>query len=169
MTITQFDHLGIVVGDLDAAVTHYRTLFRVTREDIFYDEHLADGETPERLKIAFVRIGPMYVELIEPGDSGPMRDFLETRGGGIHHVALTSDNVREDWQRHESLREQVGLIDKQPNVDAHGASYWFLHPRANQRVLFEVQSEWARTDADDMTPVRPTPDWSRELGNEASA
>ena len=54
------------------------------------NEETSDPETtPGRAKLAFLHLGSVKLELIEPVD-GPStwRDFLEQHGQGIHHIAF---------------------------------------------------------------------------------
>lgn len=165
------DHIGILVGDLDAAVAHYRDLFRIPGEDDFvergYRNELPAGGV-QVLDVAFVKTANIYFELFTPVSDGPLRDLHGTRGDGIHHVAMRCDDVRAEWRRHDERRAEFGLIDGIPNVDSNGCSYWFLHPRRNYGVLIEPQAAWVRTSVADFTQVEATPDWKKELGVNAS-
>jgi methylmalonyl-CoA/ethylmalonyl-CoA epimerase len=119
------------------------------------------------MHFALFPVGEVYFELIEPVSEGPMKKFLERTGGGFHHLGITSNDLREDWKRHDGEREALGVVGEQPRVDQYDVSYWFLHPKRNYRVMFEVDAAWAKTSRSDMTPIEPTPDWKSELGSPA--
>jgi methylmalonyl-CoA/ethylmalonyl-CoA epimerase len=163
VAITKFDHIGIVVDDLDAALEHYKKLFAIDERTLIYerdyDDVDPDSGAVDVMHFALFPVGEVYLELIEPVSDGPMKKFLERTGGGFHHLGITSDNLREEWRDHESKRDEIGVVGDRPRVDQYDVSYWFLHPKRNYGVLFEVDAAWAKTSASDMTPIEPTPDW----------
>ena len=164
MAITKFDHIGIVVNDLDEALEHYRQLFPVDDRHLIYERDYKDIDpetgSEDIMHFALLPVGEVYLELIEPVSEGPMRSFLEARGPGVHHLAMTTNDVRGEWARHSGKATAVGVVGDRPRVDQYDVSYWFLHPKNNYGVLWEVDSAWAKTSASDMTPIEPTPDWS---------
>ena len=169
MAISKFDHIGIVVEDLDAALEHFRTLFDVDDRRLIYERDYQDINNDTGLvdvmHFCLFPVGQVWFELVEPASDGPMRTFLERTGGGVHHIAITSDNVREDWRKHTAEGSELGVVNDKPRVDQYDVSYWFLHPKKNHGVLFEVDTEWAKTSASDMTPIEPTPDRNSELAH----
>jgi methylmalonyl-CoA epimerase len=167
VSIVKFDHIAIVVDDLDAALEHYRKLFDIDSAGLIYerdyDDVDADTGNTDVMHFALFPVGQVYLELIEPVSDGPMKRFLESTGGGLHHIGITTDDLRAEWKKHAKVREDIGVIGERPRVDQYDVSYWFLHPKANHRVLWEVDAAWAKTSASDMTPIEPTPDWPAEL------
>lgn len=171
MPISKFDHIGIVVADLDRALDHFRTLFDVDDRRLIYERDYSDvnrdtGEV-DVMHYCLFPVGQVWFELIEPASDGPMRTFLERTGGGVHHVAITANDIKEEWSKQSSMREDLGVVGEKPRIDHYGVSYWFLHPKKNHGVLFEVDCEWAKTSVSDMTPVDPSPDWEAELATAA--
>lgn len=173
MGITKFDHIAIVVGDLDAALAHYKLLFDVSDSALIYerdyDDVDADTGAVDVMHFALFPVGQVYLELIEPVSEGPMKRFLDSTGGGVHHIAITTDNLQNEWTKHTGDRKTLGVIGDRPRVDQYDVSYWFLHPKANYGVLWEVDAAWAKTSASDMTPIEPTPDWATLLAAGVSA
>lgn len=172
MSIYKFDHFAIVVEDLDAALEHFRNLFDFPDEDLIYERDYDDVDPDsgdvDVMHFALFPVGEVYLELIEPVSDGPMKGFLEKTGGGFHHMGVTTNDLREEWGKHSAGRQELGLIGDRPRVDQYNVTYWFLHPKQNQGVLWEVDAAWAKTSASDMTPVYPTPDWSSEDGGQDS-
>jgi methylmalonyl-CoA/ethylmalonyl-CoA epimerase len=166
MAITKFDHIALIVDDLDESLAHFRRLFDFRDDELIYERDYEDIDPDTGLvdvmHTCLFPVGEVYFELIEPVSDGPMKEFLERTGGGLHHLGITSNNLREEWSRH--AREDVGVIGDKPRVDKFNVSYWFLHPKKNRRVLFEVDAAWAKTSVSDMTPIEPTPDWDGEIG-----
>jgi methylmalonyl-CoA/ethylmalonyl-CoA epimerase len=130
MKPTQIEHIGIAVSDLKTAVRFY--------EDIFGLECYAIEEVAEqKVRTAFFRIGQTKIELIESTDpDGPIGKFIEKRGEGIHHIALSVENVNSALQEIE--KKGVQLIDKQSRKGAEGLSIGFLHPKSTFGVLTEL-------------------------------
>lgn len=163
MTIVTIDHIAVIVDDIDAALSHFRQVFDVADKDLVYHRNYRDVDPDTGAMdvhhIASIRVGKTFLELTEPVSDGPLKDFLERTGGGVHHIGITSDGIVSDWRRHAALRETIGLIDSRPRVDEHGVSYWFLHPKKNYRTLLEVDAAWQKTSAGEMTPVETPPAW----------
>lgn len=165
MAITKFDHIALIVDDLDAALEHFRKIFDFRDDQMIYERDYRDVD-PETGSIdvmhaALFPVGEVYFELVEPVSDGPMKKFLERTGGGVHHIGITSDDIRAEWKRHNE--KAVGVVGDKPRVDKFDESYWFLHPKRNYGVLFEVDAAWVKTSASDMTPIEPTPDWDTEV------
>jgi methylmalonyl-CoA/ethylmalonyl-CoA epimerase len=166
MSIQKFDHIGIVVDDLDAALDHFRTIFEIGDEQLVYERDYDDvdpdtGEV-DVMHFALFPVGEVYLELIEPLSEGPVKAFLERTGGGVHHLGITSGDIRGEWKLHSEHRDKLGVLGNKPRVDQYNVSYWFLHPKRNYNTLFEVDAAWAKTSVSDMTPIEPTPDWAAE-------
>jgi methylmalonyl-CoA epimerase len=157
LTLAKFDHIAIVVPDLDQALSHFKLIFDIDDRDVIYhrDYRDVDPETGEAdvHHFAFFPVGETYLELTQPVSDGALKDFLVRTGGGVHHVGLTSDDIAGDWSKHRAQRHELGLIDSRPRIDQYGVSYWFLHPKRNHRVLLEVDAAWTKTSASQMTPI----------------
>jgi methylmalonyl-CoA epimerase len=122
-------HVAVVVRSLDAALTFYRDLLGLELETVM--------DIPsDRVRIAFLPIGEVKVELVEPTDdtTGVAR-FLESRGEGFHHVCFEVDNLAESLLRLEI--DGVELIDTAPRRGAEGPVA-FIHPRSCYGVLVEL-------------------------------
>ncbi len=83
------DHVGIVVREIDASLPLYvETLgFRT----------FADEVLPEvGVRVIYLSGGPpgsTTLQLIEPTGPGPLRDFLEAEGDGLHHICLAVADI----------------------------------------------------------------------------
>jgi methylmalonyl-CoA/ethylmalonyl-CoA epimerase len=136
MTIGPVHHVAVVVRSIDEALPRYRALFGWRPEDeprVF---------AAQRVRLCFLATGPepaARVELIEPIDteSGVAR-FLATRGEGLHHVCLRSDDLPADLDRLAAAEAE--LIDREPREGAHG-EVAFIHPRTLNGVLWELLTQ----------------------------
>jgi methylmalonyl-CoA epimerase len=135
MTVGQIDHVAVVVRSIEASLPRYRALFGWQPEAeprIFANQ---------RVKLCFLPSGPppaAKLELVEPIDeeSGIAR-FLATRGEGLHHVCLVTDDLPAELERLAAAEAE--LIDQEPRPGAHG-DVAFIHPRTLNGVLWELLS-----------------------------
>ncbi len=88
--------LALVVPDLDAAVEQWWKLFGIGPWSFYtYGRPLAmkmsyHGEQVEyKMRLALTSLGPLRIELIEPGE-GPTvyADFVREHGYGVHHFGV---------------------------------------------------------------------------------
>jgi methylmalonyl-CoA/ethylmalonyl-CoA epimerase len=131
--LTQIDHVGIAVSDLDEAVEHYRRTFGI---EPTHRERMEDQGVEEVL----FAVGESYVQLLGAfGPRTPVGRFLERRGPGVHHVAYRVDSVAGAL---EDLRARgVPLVDDEPRAGSRGTRIAFVHPRAMGGVLVELVEE----------------------------
>lgn len=93
--------IGIVVADRDRTAQLLTSLFGIGPFRLVEWPDRADSkyyyrgvEEQVRIKQAFVQLGDVEVELIQPleGRSG-YKDFLDQTGGGIHHVLFEVPDI----------------------------------------------------------------------------
>ncbi len=128
--IRKIDHIAIAVRDIDEAAEFFAETLGLTLGGI---EEVAEQKT----KVAFIQIGEVRIELVQPMvPDSPVGKFIDKRGEGIHHIALSTDAVEDDLK---ALADKgVRLIDKKPKTGAHGAKIAFLHPKSSHGVLTEL-------------------------------
>ena len=90
--LSSLRHVGFVIRSMEEAIAFYEKMgigpFKIFEPE--YHEKSYLGRTGNfRMKVAIAPFGPIEIELIEPlaGES-VYNQFLEERGGGIHHVAF---------------------------------------------------------------------------------
>ena len=95
-------HVGIVVRDAAASAAAYAALAGVAAPAV----EAAGGDEPAR--VARLRLANVAVDLIEPTGppGGAWRDFLDTRGQGVHHLALRTGGAAERID----LSARLGLL-----------------------------------------------------------
>ena len=128
--IKKVDHIAVVVKNLDEALQLYDNLFGAKPSKI---------ETlPEQgVKAALLSMAEGgEIELLEPIDpQSGVGKFLETRGEGIHHICLETDNVDQELSTLADKGAQ--LIDKQGRPGLAGR-VGFKHPKSTKGVLIEL-------------------------------
>jgi len=123
------DHIGIVVAKITDALPHWRTALG--------EPASAPEEVPGMgVKVAFLGDGETHVELVEPVSPGSaVSKFLESRGGGLHHMAFAVPDV--DAALREVAARGGRLIDRQARPGARGRKVGFAHPTAFGGILVE--------------------------------
>lgn len=96
--------IGIVVRDIEQTAKDYAAFLGVpTPEITLTDEYeiaqttLNGQPTRARTKQAFFDIGPCtQIELLEPdGEASTWREFLDSQGEGVHHIAFQVDGMEK--------------------------------------------------------------------------
>ena len=133
MNLTQIDHVGIAVVDLDASVVAYERTLGVAP---VVRERVEDQGVEEVL----FPVGSSYVQLLGAlGPSTPVGRFLASRGPGLHHVAYRVDHVEAALA--ELRAGGVRLIDEHGRPGSRGTTIAFVHPSAMGGVLVELVQE----------------------------
>jgi methylmalonyl-CoA epimerase len=123
-------HLGVAVADLDEAIATYERLFGATLE---HRAPIAD----QGVEAASVLVGGSRFELVTPtGEDTPVGRFLARRGPGMHHVAISTSDLRATLDRLDAAGAHV--IDKTPRYGLFGLEFAFVHPDSVHGVLTEV-------------------------------
>jgi methylmalonyl-CoA/ethylmalonyl-CoA epimerase len=129
--IKKIDHIGIAVKSLDIALYTYKKIYGL--EAIKIERHESTN-----LKIAFIRVGEVLIELLEPIEPGVGRigQFIEEKGEGFHHIAFRVEDLNHAMNRLSQI--EVPLRDKEPRDGADGSRIAFIDPISTQNVLTEL-------------------------------
>jgi methylmalonyl-CoA epimerase len=131
--LTDIDHVGIAVEDLDAAVAQHVRLFGV--EPVHRERVEAQG-----VEEVLFAVGTSFIQLLGAlGPDTPVGRFLASRGPGVHHVAYRVDDVAAALDRLRA--EGVRLIDEEPRPGSRGTTIAFAHPSGMGGVLVELVQE----------------------------
>ena len=126
----KIDHIGIAVRSLAEAAKVYEDVvgLRVSGYDEVEDQHV---------RVAMLPVGDSRIELLEPTDAqSPIEKFMAKRGEGLHHIALSVDNIEEALARFKAAGAR--LIDDVPRPGAHNTRIAFIHPSTTHGVLLEL-------------------------------
>jgi methylmalonyl-CoA/ethylmalonyl-CoA epimerase len=128
--ITKIDHIGIAVKNIEEALPLYR--------DILGLKNIRIEEVPEqKVRIAMVKVGEVKIELLEAlGPDSPIAKFIASKGEGVHHLALCTDNIRGALHRLKS--SGLRLIHEKPCPRGTEYEIAFVHPHSTRRVLIEL-------------------------------
>jgi methylmalonyl-CoA epimerase len=137
-TVQRLDHVAIAVRDVDAGVARYRALFGA--EVVAREENLT--MQGNRMSAAYLKVGDGLVVLdgaVDPG--GFLARFIDRRGEGLHHIAVTVDDLDAYVRELEAQgvriphREQLGPLRREI----------LLSPKDTCGVVVQV-IEWKEKD-----------------------
>lgn len=122
------DHIAIAVNNVEEALKNYQKILKV--------DHLEIEEVPnEKVRVAMLMLEDTRIELMEPtAPDSPISKFLQDRGEGIHHIAITADSIVEDVERAKSQGMRM-LGDLR--TGSYGRRITFIHPKSLNGVLTE--------------------------------
>jgi methylmalonyl-CoA/ethylmalonyl-CoA epimerase len=128
--VDSIDHIGIAVNSLAEAIPAFATLLGQNPS--------GNEEVPsEGVRVAFFGDGPGRLELLEPlGAESPVARFLDKHGPGVHHVCLTTPDLRVTLA--EAQAAGMEILEPPIREGAHGTRVAFLHPRSTSGVLIEL-------------------------------
>jgi methylmalonyl-CoA/ethylmalonyl-CoA epimerase len=128
--ITGLEHIGVAVNKIDEALEVFEKTLGLKLE------RKATVEA-QKMKIAFLHVGNVKIELLEPIDKeGTIGKFLEKRGEGIHHMAFRVTNIEGTLQ--QLKQKGISLIDENPRKGVECSKVAFLHPKSTRNVLIEL-------------------------------
>ncbi|MDW0240275.1 MAG: methylmalonyl-CoA epimerase [Nitrososphaeraceae archaeon] len=122
------DHVAIAVNNVAEALKNYEKILKIDKVDI-------EDVPTERVKVAILKLQDTRIELMEPtADDSPIKKFLTDRGEGIHHIAITADDIENDVERAiANGTRMLGNI----RTGSYGRKITFIHPKSMNGVLTE--------------------------------
>ena len=131
--LTDIDHVGIAVRDLDATVAWYQQMFGAT---VAHRERIESDGVDE----ALIKVADSYIQLLTPySDSSPLAKYMEKNGEGIHHVGY---RVADCGEVLEHVKDQgARVVDEHPRTGSRGTTVAFLHPKTAFGTLIELVEE----------------------------
>jgi methylmalonyl-CoA epimerase len=125
---TRVDHISIVVEDFESAYEFYANTLGL--EVLKVEESELHG-----VKAAFLRVGDMMIEIIQPLGEGAIADFMKRRGPGFHHLAF---EVKDLPDALEEVSDAGLRVIGEPKPGIHGGRISFLHPKSTQGAMIEL-------------------------------
>ena len=131
--LTELDHVGIAVRDLDTVVEWYEKMFGAT---VAHRERIESDGVDE----ALIKVADSYIQLLTPyTDESPLAKFMERNGEGLHHVGYRVDDCGEVL---DAVKEQgARVVDEHPRTGSRGTTVAFLHPKTSFGTLIELVEE----------------------------
>jgi methylmalonyl-CoA epimerase len=131
--LTNIDHVGIAVHDLDAVVAWYEKMFGA---EVMHRERIESDGVDE----ALIKVADSYIQLLTPyTDTSPLAKYMERNGEGIHHVGY---RVADCGEVLDSVKAQgARVVDEHPRTGSRGTTVAFLHPKTAFGTLIELVEE----------------------------
>ena len=125
----RIDHIAIAVKSVDEAVKDYQSVLNV-------DQLEFEVVPNEKVKVAMLELEDTRIELMEPTSAdSPIKKFLDERGEGIHHIAITADDIEKDVAKaSEKGMKMLGGL----RSGSYGRKITFIHPKSLHGVLTEL-------------------------------
>ena len=122
------DHIAIAVNNVETALTNYKNILKIDKIEM--------EEVPtEKVRVAMLMLEDTRIELLEPmSDDSPISKFLKQRGEGIHHIAITADNIEQDVAR--AVKNGMKFLGDL-RTGSYGRKITFIHPKSLNGVLTE--------------------------------
>jgi methylmalonyl-CoA/ethylmalonyl-CoA epimerase len=122
------DHVAIAVNSVAEALKNYEKILKIDKVDI-------EDVPTERVKVAILKLQDTRIELMEPtADDSPIKKFLTDHGEGMHHIAITADDIENDVERAiANGTRMIGNI----RTGSYGRKITFIHPKSMNGVLTE--------------------------------
>lgn len=131
--LKKIDHIGVAVQSLEQVKGLFAAVFGLEPE---FEETVEE----QKVRAAGFRIGESKIEFLEPtSPESPIAKFLEKRGEGLHHVALSVDDIVAVLGKMKALG--LRLIDEAPRTGAEGKKIAFVHPKSVSGILLELSQE----------------------------
>jgi methylmalonyl-CoA/ethylmalonyl-CoA epimerase len=129
--LKKIDHIGIVVRNLDDALKTYKTAFDL---DPIRQEEIEET----KLKIAFIQVGEVLIEFLEPMEPGfgMIGEFLDKKGEGIHHIAYRVEDIETAMEKIRKVA--LPLMHEGPQDGADASKIAFMEAAFTQNVLTEL-------------------------------
>jgi methylmalonyl-CoA/ethylmalonyl-CoA epimerase len=131
--LTEIDHVGVAVADLEAAVQEYRESLGLepTHREVVQDQGVEE---------VLFRVGTSFIQLLGAlGSDTPVGRFLERRGEGVHHIGYRVPDIGAVLDRLRAAA--IPLVDEAPRPGSRGTTVAFVHPRGFRGVLVELVQE----------------------------
>jgi methylmalonyl-CoA/ethylmalonyl-CoA epimerase len=145
----RFDHIAMLVHDLDEAVEKWRAILEILdpaqASEIVYGEGSENGE--QMRWATFVKPGGTAIQLFAPaGEGGYLRKVLAKRGETVHHVAFLSSDVDTTVQQLRDRGIPI-LQEEQTAPDTYPWLRWNFVPQDySGGVLVEVAQRYKIED-----------------------
>lgn len=129
-TIEKVDHIGVAVRNLERAIEFYSNVFNLKVKKIECHDEI-------NVKICFIPIGDVMLELIEPiGSKSRIANFLNEKGDGIHHIAFRVKDIRKALEKLSN--KKIKLRDEHPRPGGARSQIAFIDPEDTNNVLIEL-------------------------------
>lgn len=128
--IRGIDHIGIAVNSVEEKLHFYRDVLDLNEVEV---EEVAE----QKVRVAVIMTPQGRIELLEPtAEDSTIAKFIEKKGEGMHHLALSVDDIDAEIDR--LVSQDTRMIDEVARTGAGGVRIAFIHPKSAGGVLTEL-------------------------------
>lgn len=133
--------VGIIVKDIEKTSQAFANFFGMEKPPANPTDPLEKAQTSykgepteARAKLAFFDMGSLQLELIEPDEHpSTWREFLDTHGEGVHHIAFIVKDMKGTVAKMES--RNMPLVQK---GEYTGGRYAYMDTFSDLKVILEL-------------------------------
>ena len=130
--LDRMDHVAIAVRDVDASLGYYTGTLGLV---VVGDERV---EEPG-VRLIYLDAGGVFLQLVSPFRPGPVADFLERRGEGLHHVCFAVPDIARALER----------------IAGEGDARVFLGGRGRRACFLTGTANGALVELTELEPIAP--------------
>ncbi len=133
--------VALIVRDIEKTSRKMADIFGVEKPQWFWTDPPEKAQTryrgessPARAKLAFFDMGSLQLELIEPDEHpSTWREFLDTHGEGVHHIAFVVKGMQDKIQALE--KRGMPLVQ---TGEYTGGRYAYIDAVNDLKVMLEL-------------------------------
>lgn len=104
----EINHVGMPVQNLEKSVADFKSIGAIFQKEFLLDsskfaEYLVYDKIPDpvvKTRGIFANLGPLRMELLQPVEGETVhKEFLESTGEGIGHIAFTVDDLERETEK----------------------------------------------------------------------
>lgn len=141
----KFSHIAVVVKDVEKTLSEYCELFHLEKPNVKWTGKPEDAKvryrgksTPAMAKQAFLTIGSLRVEFMEPDEhDSTWREYLDKKGEGFHHIGLEISSMKETLEEME--KREIGLVQ---TGQYNSGQYAYVESEKKLDLMLELLENW---------------------------
>jgi methylmalonyl-CoA/ethylmalonyl-CoA epimerase len=152
----KFDHLAIVVKDIEKTVDFYTKAFGLSFEEIAEHQLPPDvitrgKPTPYTMKVTFAQMGPIRLEIVQVVEGECIyTEFLREHGEGVHHLGFEVADLEKEVANAEAQGlelichlKMVGIMAFAhfDNVKTNGVRIELVQENVRDRIMAKLAEQ----------------------------
>ena len=126
--LTSIYHIGIVVKSIENSLNYFLNLGYKKKTDKIF-------EPSQKVNVQFLSLNNVMIELIEPAAQPSPIDAFLNKGGGLHHLCYSTEDIEETL---EDFKKRGAVIVYKPyiSISIEGDNVAFIVTK--ERELIEL-------------------------------
>lgn len=133
-TYMKLHHIGLVVPKIQDSLGEFAKYLK------FETIGLPTLIGSQKVNVCFLKMGPSYLELIEPATSdSPISNFLD-KGGGFHHLCFEVKDIYKELDNLKKRGVRI-VVDPVEGFEGRLIAFVFLNMKNTKCNLIELAEE----------------------------